>query len=120
MEIITFEGIVALGEKPTLSAQKPTLSLIIPTYNERKNISELMKRLHNSFSKAAFEIIIVDDNSPDQTAKAAELLNQEYGDIKVCKRQNKLGLSSAVLCGFNQARGDILAVIDTDMQHPPE
>jgi dolichol-phosphate mannosyltransferase len=101
------------------SMEKPALSLIVPTYNERKNIPELYDRIKKSFD-FSFELIVVDDNSPDGTAEVAEALNIEYGNVKVCKRPCKLGLSSAVLHGFDHANGNILAVIDADLQHPPE
>ncbi len=67
-----------------------------------------------------FEIIIVDDNSPDRTAEFAEELNKVYGNIKVVKRDGKFGLSSAVLDGFEKAGAGTLAVLDADLQHPPE
>lgn len=104
----------------SFSINVPVLSLIIPTFNEGKNIPELIERIESTLESISFEIIVIDDNSPDGTANIAENLNQKYGNIRVCRREGKLGLSSAVLCGFSQANGDILAVIDADMQHPPE
>ena len=101
------------------SDEKPDLSLVVPTFNERANIPELFARIKKSV-EVGFEFIVVDDNSPDGTAKVAEMLNVEYGNVKVCRRPNKLGLSSAVLCGFRNASGNVFAVIDADMQHPPE
>jgi dolichol-phosphate mannosyltransferase len=100
--------------------EKPVLSLIIPTFNEGQNIPELFERIGTCSSHISLELIVVDDNSPDGTAEIAERLNSKYGNVQVCKRAGKLGLSSAVLCGFNHARGSIVAVIDADMQHPPE
>jgi dolichol-phosphate mannosyltransferase len=101
------------------SEEKPALSLIVPTYNERNNIPELFARIKKS-ANFSFELIVVDDNSPDGTAEAAQALNRKYGNVKVCKRSGKLGLSSAVLHGFDNASANILAVIDADLQHPPE
>ena len=100
--------------------EKPVLSLIIPTYNESENMPELIARIEKSLRDLSFELIVVDDNSPDGTAKIARTLNSIYGNITVCTRSNKLGLSSAVLHGFVGASGDVLGVIDADMQHPPE
>lgn len=102
-----------------IDEDKPVLSIIIPTYNERENIIELITKLEEIFNTINLEIIIVDDGK-DGTANAAEKLNAMYDNIKVYKRNNKLGLSSAVLYGFNKANGNILAVMDADMQHPPE
>jgi dolichol-phosphate mannosyltransferase len=100
--------------------EKPSLSLIVPTYNESRNIPELFDRIEKSLFPVSFEIVVVDDNSPDGTAKLAEALNHKYHNVKVCKRSGKFGLSSAILCGFENSTGDVLAVIDADMQHPPE
>jgi dolichol-phosphate mannosyltransferase len=100
--------------------EKPIVSLIIPTYNESQNIPGLFARIEKSLAYLSVELIVVDDNSPDGTAEVAQTLNRKYGNVKVCKRSGKLGLSSAVLQGFENASGRILAVIDADLQHPPE
>ena len=100
--------------------KKTVLSLVIPTYNESKNIPELIEKIEKLLINVNFEIIIVDDSSPDGTAAIAADLNAKYGNIKVCKRLGKLGLSSAVLEGFHAADAEVLAVMDADMQHPPE
>jgi len=96
------------------------LSLIVPTYNEAENISELLERVERSLKGRSFEIIIVDDNSEDGTADIAEKLNAKYGNINVLRRSGRLGLGSAVADGIRVARGDFLAVMDADLQHPPE
>jgi dolichol-phosphate mannosyltransferase len=97
------------------------LSIVIPTYNERENLPELFRRIHEALSKQGmkYEIIIVDDNSPDGTADLAEELSNNYR-VKVVRRPGKLGLSSAVLDGVKVAEGDVVAVMDADLQHPPE
>ena len=102
------------------SERNPELSLIVPTYNESENIVELVDRIEKLRDFISLEVIIVDDNSPDGTDKIAEFLNHKYGNIKVCRRSEKGGLSSAVLHGFENATAGILAVMDADMQHPPE
>lgn len=90
------------------------LSIIIPTLNERNNLEELISRIRKAVS-ADTEIIIVDDNSKDGTVELAKSLG-----LTVLARPGKLGLSSAVIDGFKIAKGDILAVMDADLQHPPE
>lgn len=90
------------------------LSIIIPTYNEARNLRELKERIRHAISNA--EVIIVDDNSPDRTAQIA----QELGGIKVLLRPDKEGLASAVLEGIKLAKGDILCIMDADLSHPPE
>lgn len=95
------------------------LSIIVPTYNERENLTILADRVHAALSNIDYELIVVDDNSPDGTGELAEELAREK-PIQVVHRQGKLGLASAVIAGFEQARGEILGVIDADLQHPPE
>lgn len=95
------------------------ISIIVPTYNERDNITKLIPILSRTLEGYELEVIVVDDNSPDGTAIAAEELSKSY-PVKVLKRNGKLGLASAVVLGFQHAKGDILGVIDADMQHPPD
>jgi len=99
----------------------PLVSIVIPTYNERDNIVLLIPRLHRVLeqSSLSYEIIIVDDNSPDGTAEIALELSRTF-PVRVIKRQRKLGLASAVIEGFRHARGKVLIVMDADLQHPPE
>jgi dolichol-phosphate mannosyltransferase len=96
------------------------LSITIPTYNEAENIPELIDRIEKTMKDKNFEIIIVDDNSNDGTADIAENLGKNYGNIKVIRRPRKMGLASAILDGIKVANGNIIAVMDADLQHPPE
>jgi dolichol-phosphate mannosyltransferase len=95
------------------------LSIIVPTYNERENLPILAARIHDALSFLDYELVVVDDNSPDGTGELAEELAKEK-PIKVVHRQGKMGLASAVIDGFRHAQGDVLGVIDADLQHPPE
>lgn len=107
---------------PTPVLLETNLSIITPVFNESENLPELVNRLAQSLNHIDFELVIVDDNSPDGTAAIAEELNMEHRNIKVMKRPKKLGLSSAVLEGFTASAPEtrVLAVMDADMQHPPE
>lgn len=97
------------------------ISVVIPTYNERENLPILVDRLFKALNGFDFEIIIVDDNSPDGTWMVAESLMLKYGGkIRVLKRPNKLGLASAIIDGFKLSYGDVIVVMDADLQHPPE
>ena len=96
-----------------------TISLIIPTYNERDNITPLLKRLENALSSYDYEIVFIDDNSADGTAELATSLSYKY-PVKVIVRKDKRGLASAVVDGLKYVSGDIIAVMDADLQHPPE
>ncbi len=98
------------------------VSIIIPTYNEKNNIKPLISRINKVLdsNKIKGEIIIVDDDSPDNTAKFAQQLTSELNNLKVIVRKNTRGLSSAVVHGFNFASGSIFVVMDADLSHPPE
>lgn len=93
------------------------LSLILPTYNEAANIPELLKRVHAAVSP--HEVIVVDDDSPDKTWEVAEGLKATYPDLRVIRRVGKKGLSSAVTDGCDVATGDVLIIMDSDLQHEP-
>lgn len=98
-------------------------SLIIPSYNEGDNIQEIVRilsQLLDTTIPGEYELIVVDDNSPDGTWKLAQELTPEYPQLRVMRRQSEKGLSTAVIRGWQVARGEILGVIDADLQHPPE
>ena len=96
------------------------LSLVIPTYNERKSLQVLLPRLAALVPKLGgpVEFIVVDDNSPDETAEfAASFEVPEPAVIRVVKRAGKFGLASAVIDGWRTARGSVLGVMDADGSH---
>jgi dolichol-phosphate mannosyltransferase len=95
------------------------ISIIVPTYNEKDNIKPLIERLHETLKKYRYEVIIVDDNSSDGTVEIATGLSKKY-PLKVLVRKDEKGLATAVLHGFKFAQGDIIGVMDADLQHPPE
>ncbi len=98
-------------------------SLVIPTYNERGNVAKIvaqLARLLDGFIPGGYELILVDDDSPDRTWQVAQDLTETYPQLRVMRRQQERGLSSAVIRGWQVARGEILGVIDADLQHPPE
>ncbi|MBI2143978.1 polyprenol monophosphomannose synthase [Candidatus Woesearchaeota archaeon] len=100
--------------------KRQTVSIVIPTYNERGNIEKLVPEIFQSCSSlnAAVGVVIVDDNSPDGTGKAAEELCKGY-NLKVIHRSGKLGLASAVIKGFSESGSEIVGVMDADLSHPP-
>lgn len=98
-------------------------SLIIPTYKERENIQnviQILSQLLDEYLPGDYELIVVDDDSPDRTWEVAQSLMAEYHQLRVMRRQNERGLSSAVIRGWQVSRGRVLGVIDGDLQHPPE
>lgn len=99
------------------------LSLVIPTYNESKNIGTLIDELERLLTPVlgdAFELIVVDDDSPDQTWRIALEIAAHEPRVRVMRRQDERGLSTAVIRGWQVARGEVLAVMDADLQHPPD
>jgi dolichol-phosphate mannosyltransferase len=95
------------------------LSVIIPTYNERDNIIPLVERIHHALTDYEYRILFIDDDSHDGTAELARSLSSKY-PVSVIVRQDKKGLASAVVDGLKHTNGDTIAVMDADLQHPPE
>lgn len=98
-------------------------SLVIPTYNEGKNIRAIVSILSNLLDPILpedYELIVVDDDSPDRTWEIAQRLMAEYPQLRVMRRTAEKGLSTAVVRGWQAANGEILGVIDGDLQHPPQ
>lgn len=93
------------------------LSLILPTLNEADNLPGLVRELSAELAGVEYEIIVVDDDSPDGTWRVAESLAADTPTVRVLRRVGRRGLSSAVVEGFDLARGEILAVMDADGQH---
>src|SRR6266446_10190818 len=102
---------------PRLSA--PVISVIVPTYNEAESLPPLIERLGAVMSGHTWELVVVDDGSPDGTAEVANRLSARH-PVWVVRRAGKAGLASAVIAGFKESRGDILVVMDADLSHPPE
>ena len=94
-------------------------TIIIPTYNERLNICLLIKKIINILKKD-FEIIVVDDNSPDKTAKEVKKCFKNKKEIKVFVRKKERDLGSAILFGIKKTKGEIIVGMDADFNHPPE
>jgi dolichol-phosphate mannosyltransferase len=98
---------------------KDTVSLIIPTYYEKDNITPLVERIDRALAGYKYEIILVDDNSRDGTIETAEALASRY-PVRVIVRRGEKGLATAVVHGLKHASGGIIGIMDADLQHPPE
>ena len=96
------------------------LSIVVPTYNERERLPDLVEGIFSAYAAEGVdgELVVVDDNSPDGTGALAETLAGRY-PITVVHRAGKLGLGTAVIEGFSAGRAPIVGVIDADMSHPP-
>jgi dolichol-phosphate mannosyltransferase len=93
------------------------LTVVVPTLNERDNIAALAERLSNVLSGLAWELIVVDDDSPDGTAAAAKSLAQRDARIRCLRRIGRRGLAGACLEGILASAAPTVAVMDADLQH---
>lgn len=95
----------------------PQLAVIVPSYNERDNIVSLYDKVATALKGIAFEFIVVDDNSPDGTARVVKELARERHNVRCIHRIGRRGLSSAVVEGISASAAPFFAVIDADHQH---
>ncbi|HPB46620.1 MAG TPA: glycosyltransferase family 2 protein [Microthrixaceae bacterium] len=95
----------------------PELSVITPTYNEADNIEVLLDALEVALVTVPHEVIVVDDDSPDRTWERAERYAESHRNVRVLRRFSDHGLSSAVMAGMEASNGEVIAVIDADLQH---
>jgi dolichol-phosphate mannosyltransferase len=102
-------------------APREKISIITPTYNEAETLPRFIESLTEALRGGyEYEVIIVDDNSPDGTGAIAESLAERHGRIKVVHRPGKLGLGTAYKEGFKRASGELIVSIDADLSHNPE
>lgn len=95
------------------------LAVILPTFNERKNIAPMVERLDAALKGLSWEAIFVDDNSPDGTAEEARRIGRTDPRIRVIERIGRRGLASAAIEGMCATAAPIVAVMDADHQHDP-
>ncbi len=93
------------------------ITLVLPTYNETESLPIILPEIAKALAGHEFEVIIVDDDSPDGTAALARTMGDQYPWLRVIQRVGRRGLSSAVIEGWLAGRGDVLAVADADGQH---
>jgi dolichol-phosphate mannosyltransferase len=104
------------------SGEAVAFSLVLPTRNEHDNIGEMVNALSPMLSAAtngSYEIIIVDDDSTDGTWQLAMELATADPHVRVIRRKGERGLATAVVRGWQASRGQVLGVMDSDLQHPP-
>lgn len=100
--------------------QLPDVSIVVPTYCEVENLSELVEKVTAAVKDAqlAAEIVIVDDNSGDGTIELCNRLKHTF-PVRLVTRTNERGLATAVIRGLQEARAELLLVMDADLSHPP-
>jgi len=99
-----------------------TISVVIPAYRSRDSLPILVKRLETVLERPEqdFEIIIVDDCSPDDTWEILKALKKNCPRLKIVRLLRNSGQHNAILCGFSIAKGDVIVTMDDDLQNPPE
>lgn len=94
------------------------VSIVVPTYNERQNLARLVASIDEHLKHRAYEVIVVDDSSPDGTGDLARDLSKTY-PVRLLSRPAKSGLGSAYRDGFKAAKGDVVFEMDADLSHDP-
>jgi len=113
------------GKEAASENTRIVASIIIPAYNEAGNVKKLVENLSAAFEKGRgikkdnVEFIYVDDNSRDGTEEEVSKLASKGHPVRIIVRTKERGLSSAVLRGFDEAKGSLLLCMDADNQHPP-
>lgn len=111
-------NIVELFEKGSLK-KNYKVSVLLPTYNEKDNIIPLIDELTGLFKNREFEIIVIDDDSPDETWRYVQEKGKEDKRVHLLRRIGKRELTSALNDGIAKAEGDVVVWMDSDFQHPP-
>jgi dolichol-phosphate mannosyltransferase len=116
----THQSVSALdAQPPPLERPRPApeLSIVVPTFNERDNVPRLIDMLRAALPDIAWELIIVDDNSPDGTSEAAKAIAATDARIRCIRRVGRRGLAGACLEGILSSQARYVAVMDGDLQH---
>jgi dolichol-phosphate mannosyltransferase len=111
------EAIRPGSDRPLQAVSSPQLSVIIPTFNERDNVTTLYRRLETALAGVAWEAIFVDDNSPDGTWDVVRGLARQDCRVRCIRRIGRRGLSGACIEGILASSAPCAAVIDADLQH---
>ena len=95
----------------------PELAVIVPTFNERGNLREVLRQVAAALGDTPWELIFVDDSSPDGTAALAQAIGHEDARVRCIHRIGRRGLAGACIEGFLATSAPVLAVMDADLQH---
>ena len=116
----TFKETVEIGEPSADGdgAVRPLeVSIVVPTFNERDNVLPLLERLRTVLHGTVFEVIFVDDDSPDGTADLVRQIARTAPRVRVIQRIGRRGLASAGLEGMLSSSAPYIAIMDADLQH---
>jgi len=117
--VMTDDGVRAMTLDGVVggAAACPEVSIVVPCYRERPNVAPMVERVAAALQGVAWEIIFVDDNSPDGTAEAARAIARTDPRVRCIRRIGRRGLSTAVIEGALSSSADFVAVMDGDLQH---
>jgi dolichol-phosphate mannosyltransferase len=104
-------------ENPQQALSLPQLSVVVPTFNERDNVTKLFHKLETALAGVAWEVIFVDDNSPDGTSEVVRGLARQDSRVRCIRRIGRRGLSGACIEGILASSAPYAAVMDADLQH---
>jgi len=116
-DLPTASATAARTEPAASIGKAPELSIVVPTFNERANVPILVERLSRLLVACDWEIIFVDDNSPDGTAAAARAIGETDSRVRCIRRIGRRGLAGACLEGMLSSQARYVAVMDADLQH---
>jgi dolichol-phosphate mannosyltransferase len=111
------EAIRPVPESPQQGASLPVLSVVVPTFNERDNVTTLYRKLDATLKGIAWEVVFVDDNSPDETWEVVRGLARRDSRVRCIRRIGRRGLSGACIEGILASSAPFAAVMDADLQH---
>jgi dolichol-phosphate mannosyltransferase len=111
------EAIRPGAENPLQAVSLPEVSVVVPTFNERGNLTQLYQKLEATLAGISWEVIFVDDNSPDGTWEAVRMLARADRRVRCIRRIGRRGLSGACIEGILASSAPFAAVIDADLQH---
>ncbi|MCA6112259.1 glycosyltransferase [Bradyrhizobium cenepequi] len=104
-------------EIPSQAVGLPLLSVVVPTFNERDNVTVLYRRLETTLAGIPWEVVFVDDNSPDGTWEVVRDLARQDSRVRCIRRVGRRGLSGACIEGILASSAPYAAVMDADLQH---
>lgn len=102
--------------------EKPSISVILPAYNEAGNIQEVLEKIQRAFlsQKLNGEVLIINDGSTDNTGKIAEDCKEKYSFLRVLHHRKNMGLTESLMTGFSNIKGDVIIFLCSDLQSNPE
>ncbi len=106
-----------MSEHPATPILPATLTVVVPTFNEAANVTPLVERLDAALAGVSWEVVFVDDHSPDNTARRVRELARQHPRVRCLERLGRRGLGSACIEGFLASSASYVAVMDADLQH---